>query len=69
MSRQRGLLSIVAALAMGGVVRAQPAANPNQVAAKVERAALYLTSPDRYRVPLALEPSRKVAVMAPAEAP
>ena len=47
--------------------QAQPTANPNQVAAKVERAALYLTPPDRYQVPNLLEPLRKVVVMAPAD--
>ena len=46
---------------------AQPSGNPNQVTAKVERAPLFLTAPDRFRVPLALEPLRKVTVMTPAD--
>lgn len=41
--------------------------NPNQLAAKVERAPLGLVPPDRYRVPSVLEPSRKVTLMAPAD--
>ena len=41
--------------------------NPNQVAAKVERALLYLTPPDRYQVPNIVEPLRKVVVMASAD--
>ncbi|HEY2159374.1 MAG TPA: HlyD family efflux transporter periplasmic adaptor subunit [Isosphaeraceae bacterium] len=45
----------------------QATANPNQVAAKVERAPLHLTPADRYQVPNLLEPLRKVVVMAPAD--
>ena len=67
MSRHVGPWAFVATIALGNLAGAQPSANPNQVAAKVERAPLYLTAPDRYRVPLALEPLRKVAVMTPAD--
>jgi multidrug efflux pump subunit AcrA (membrane-fusion protein) len=45
----------------------QATGNPNQVAAKVERAPLYLTPPDRYQVPNLVEPLRKVVLMAPAD--
>ena len=55
-------------LVMGGVGRVGPGpGNPNQVAAKVERAVLHLTPPDRYRVTTVVEPLRKVAVMAPSD--
>ena len=45
----------------------QSPGNPNQMAAKVERAPLHLTPPDRYQVPNLVEPLRKVVVMAPTE--
>jgi multidrug efflux pump subunit AcrA (membrane-fusion protein) len=56
-------------LAAPSLATAQPqaTANPNQVAAKVERAPLVLTPPDRYQVPNLLEPLRKVVVVAPAD--
>jgi len=60
-------LGMAVATAADGQVVASPG-NPNQVAAKVERAPLYLTAPDRYRVPLVLEPLRKVSLMTPADA-
>jgi multidrug efflux pump subunit AcrA (membrane-fusion protein) len=50
-----------------GSAQAPAAGNPNQVAAKVERAPLYLTPPDRYQVPNIVEPLRKVVVMASAD--
>jgi multidrug efflux pump subunit AcrA (membrane-fusion protein) len=55
-------------LATSAVANAQGAAgNPNQLAAKVERAMLHLTPADRYRLPLIVEPLRKVIVMAPSD--
>ncbi len=57
----------VLALPSLAAAQTQATANPNQVAAKVERAPLYLTPPDRYQVPNLLEPLRKVVVMAPAD--
>ncbi len=50
-----------------GSAQAPSTGNPNQMAAKVERAPLFLTAPDRYRVPTLVEPLRKVVVMAPAD--
>ena len=50
-------------LAVAWKAEGQAPANPNQVAAKVERAPLYLISPDRYQVPSLLEPIRRVQVM------
>lgn len=69
MTRHAGRYAVAIALGLNGLAEAQPqaTANPNQVAAKVERAALSLTSPDRYRVPIVVEPLRRVVVMAPSE--
>ncbi len=61
-----GFVLVLAAPTFAGA-QTQATANPNQVAAKVERAPLYLTLPDRYQVPNLLEPLRKVVVMAPAD--
>jgi multidrug efflux pump subunit AcrA (membrane-fusion protein) len=57
------------ALVTSTVASGQPgnSGNPNQLAAKVERAWLHLTPVDRYRLPLIVEPLRKVIVMAPSD--
>lgn len=64
-----GLALAAMILGDGGEAQAQqtPGANPSQIAAKVERAALAITPVERYLAPLTLEPLRRVAVMAPAE--
>jgi multidrug efflux pump subunit AcrA (membrane-fusion protein) len=61
--------AVVLALVTSTVASGQPSTsgNPNQLAAKVERALLHLTPADRYRVPLIVEPLRKVIVMAPSD--
>jgi multidrug efflux pump subunit AcrA (membrane-fusion protein) len=58
---------VLGAASLTGAQPSQGPGNPNQVAAKVERAPLYLTPPDRYRVTTVVEPLRKVAVMAPSD--
>ena len=67
MSLRESSWSVGIILGIAASAGAQATGNPNQVAAKVERAPLYLTAPDRYRVAIIVEPLRKVAVMAPAE--
>ena len=62
----RAIGAILAASAVA-TAQAPTSGNPNQVAAKVERAPLHLTPPDRYQVPTLVEPLRKVVVMAPDE--
>ncbi len=59
------ILAGTASLGTSVLAQTAPVRDPNQVAAKVERARLVLTSPDRYRVPIIVEPLRRVAVMAP----
>ncbi len=69
MTRRMSPWGIIWVLAVPSFATAQTqtTGNPNQVAAKVERAPLYLTPPDRYQVPNLVEPLRKVVVMAPAD--
>ncbi len=54
-----------------GPIRAQAPAprpgDPNQAAARVERAQLNLIAPDRFLVPMLLEPLRKVSIMTTAD--
>jgi multidrug efflux pump subunit AcrA (membrane-fusion protein) len=64
--RERAMVAGIV-LGLAGSANAQATGNPNQIEAKVEQAPLYLTAPDRYRVPSLVEPLRKVAVMAPSE--
>jgi multidrug efflux pump subunit AcrA (membrane-fusion protein) len=61
------VLLVSVGLSLIPTVKAQSGRDPNQVNAKVERAALYLTQPDRYQVPVVVEPLRKVILMAPAD--
>ena len=69
MSRRNRSTAIGLALTLlaGLDAHAQGNGNPNQVPARVERAPIYPTPPDRYRVPMILEASRRVAVMSPAD--
>src|SRR5438105_2253304 len=70
----RGITAAIGAalvVLMAGLGRAQnPPGGPSQApasTARVETAALELTPPERYQVPIAFEPYRRVTIMATAD--
>jgi multidrug efflux pump subunit AcrA (membrane-fusion protein) len=69
MRRRIGPFTVACVLGASAVATAQiqSPGTPNQMAARVERAPLHLTPPERYQIPSLVEPLRKVVVMAPAD--